>query len=112
MRREDSCLNCGETREIAAHGLCFACYRKNDRAKSADRHSPGVSKERKRLFRGFSSVMAGLSELGASKETMLLIRQELEPYIGPISVFLQSQNSTLVNGEHVSGNSVHIEARR
>ncbi len=80
MRRTEGCLNCGEVREIAAHGLCFACYRRKDRASdrqlpSVDRHNPGVRREHKKLFRGFTNVMVGLSDLGASKDDVLTIRQ-------------------------------------
>ncbi len=31
VRKYTACVECGETREIAAHGLCFACYRQNVR---------------------------------------------------------------------------------
>ena len=65
-RKTDVCINCGETREMAAHGLCFKCYRKEDRADDrqfagVDRHNRGIRREHKKLFRGFTSVMVGLS---------------------------------------------------
>ena len=52
-RKIDGCLNCGEVREMAAHGLCFKCYRRNDRANDrqlagVDRHNPGIRREHKR----------------------------------------------------------------
>jgi hypothetical protein len=111
MRREDSCINCGETREIAGHGLCFKCYRREDRAKdrqfaSVDRHNPGIRREHKKIFRGFTNVMAGLSDLGVQRSDVLTIRQMLNPYVAPIAEFLgpasQHEGESAVNGEQKS----------
>jgi hypothetical protein len=112
MRRENECLNCGEVREMAAHGLCFKCYRRNDRANDrqfagADRHNPGLRKEHKKLFRGFTGVMAGLSDLGVSKEDVLTIRRMLDPYVISIAEFLalapdQDEIGGAVNSERQS----------
>ena len=122
-RKIEGCLNCGEVREIAAHGLCFKCYRREDRAKEqkfagTDRHNPGVRKEHKKMLRGFASVMAGLSDLGVSLTDVLAIRRALEPYLLPISSFLAlapdgEENSSVVNGEQKSGDkfTVHTMLR-
>jgi hypothetical protein len=107
MRKTESCVNCGEEREIAAHGLCFACYRQKERASErkmpgVDRHNPGVRREHKKLFRGFTNVMVGLSDLGVSKEHVLTIRRTIGPYLVPIAEFLAMdthQKETAVNGE-------------
>jgi hypothetical protein len=107
MRKTDGCANCGEVREIAAHGFCFKCYRHEERAKerqlpSVDRHSPGVRREHKKLFRGFTNVMVGLSDIGVSKRDVLTIRRSLEPYLGPIAKFLAvkpEKSESAVNGE-------------
>lgn len=93
MRRIDGCMNCGETREIAAHGLCFKCYRQQERATDqrlpgVDRHNPGIRREHKKLFRGFTSVMGGLSDLGVSRMDVLTIRGIVGPYLDPIAEFL------------------------
>jgi hypothetical protein len=93
MRRRNHCLNCGELRELAAHGLCFTCYRREDRARdrefaSIDLHNPGIRREHQKLFRGFSGVMIGLSSLGVSKDDALEIRRIIAPYLGPIEKFL------------------------
>lgn len=113
MRRTDGCMNCGETREIAAHGLCFRCYRKNERADDrqfagVDRHNPGIRREHKKMFRGFTSVMAGLSDLGVSKGDVLAIRRMLDPYVVSIAEFLalasdQDEVGGAVNSERQSG---------
>src|ERR1700746_665480 len=122
-RKIQSCLNCGEVREIAAHGLCFKCYRREDRAKErkfagTDRHNPGLRKEHKKIFRGFASVMGGLGDWGVSRTAVLAIRPSLEPYLLPISSFLalapdDEENSSVVNGEQKSGDkfTVHTMPR-
>lgn len=56
-RRLGSCMNCGEEREMAAFGLCFKCYRREDRAKdrmfaAVDRRNPGIRREHKKLVPG------------------------------------------------------------
>jgi hypothetical protein len=110
VRRMDGCVNCGEIREIAAHGLCFRCYRTKERAgdgkqSAVDRHNPGIRREHKKLFRGFTSVMVGLSDLGISKNDVLTIRQMIEPYLSPIATFLavkSQQQEGEVNGEQES----------
>lgn len=92
MRRIEECFNCGETREIAAHGLCFTCYRQHERAArkpaDVDLHNPGVRPEHKKLFRGFTSVMVGVSDLGVASKDVITIRRIIEPYLTPISKFL------------------------
>jgi len=107
MRKTDGCVNCGEEREIAAHGLCFACYRRRERASErlpgVDRHNPGVRREHKKLFRGFTNVMVGLSDLGVSKNDVMTIRKSIEPYLAPIAKFLSlqpGQSEDAVNSEH------------
>ncbi len=103
-RRIDACLNCGETREMAAHRLCFKCYRREGRADDrqfamVDPHNPGLRKEHKRMLRGFTNVMAGLSDLGVQKDDVLKIRRMLDPYVALITEFL----APLAQHEEVEG---------
>jgi hypothetical protein len=112
-RKTDSCLNCGEIREMAAHGLCFKCYRREDRADdrrfaAVDRHNPGLRKEHKKMLRGFMTVMGGLSDLGVQKSDVLTIRRMLDPYVAPIAEFLgpapeRDEVEEVVNSEQKSG---------
>jgi hypothetical protein len=93
LRKTDGCVNCGEIREIAAHGLCFKCYRKNERAldrkfASVNRHDPAIRREHKKLFHGFTSMMVGLSDLGVSNVAVIRIRGIIDPYLTPIEQFL------------------------
>jgi len=96
MRKTESCINCGEVREMAAHGLCFSCYRREERAEDqrfavADRHNPAIRREHKKLFRGFTSVMVGLSDLSASARVVRGVRDLIEPLLDPIAPFLASR---------------------
>jgi hypothetical protein len=108
MRRIDSCTNCGEIRGMAGHGLCYACYRREERAADRqfaviDRHTPAIRREHKKLFRAFTAVMTGLSDLGISKDDVFTIRQTIEPYLTPIAKFLAvtpEQDEAEVNSEH------------
>jgi hypothetical protein len=91
MRKTEGCLNCGEVREMAAHGFCFRCYRQNERAQErpiVDRHNPAMRKEHKKILRGFTSLMVGLSDLGVGKSDALAIREIIQPYLDPIANFL------------------------
>jgi hypothetical protein len=83
------CVNCDEIRDHAAHGLCFACYRAEQRAQERipkDRHNMGVNKEKAKLFRGLAAIMGGLHLLSVSKPDCLWIRRIIEPYLGPIAL--------------------------
>jgi hypothetical protein len=110
MRRSESCINCGEVREIAARGLCFKCYRQAERAGdrqriSVDRHNPGVRPEHKKLVRGFAAVIAGLGDLRVSRDDVMTIRRVLDPYLAPVGNLLapaleQEKTEAEVNGEH------------
>src|SRR5450759_1400477 len=102
MRRTDACRNCGEIRELAAHGLCFACYRADERkaeaaARPIDRHSPAIRKEHKKMFKAVAALMGGLSDLGVGREHVMAIKKIVEPYLAPIQEYLNT-----VNGEHES----------
>jgi hypothetical protein len=99
MRRVAVCLNCGEPREIAALGLCFKCYRQQERRDDrklsvVDRHNPALRREHKKIFRGLTSVMVGLSDLGVGTTDVLTIRGLIQPYLSPIEQFLASPRHT------------------
>jgi hypothetical protein len=95
-RKVEGCLNCGEVREIAAHGLCFKCYRKKEREDdrkfhNVNRHNPGIRREHRNLFRGFNKVMLGLSDLQVSRTDIDAVRRVIEPYLSPIASLLGPQ---------------------
>jgi hypothetical protein len=78
------CLNCGEEREILAHGLCAKCYRRNERAKKVvDRYAPGLRKEQVKTLAAFSTTFAALFTAlilltgCADQEELKQLRQEV-----------------------------------
>lgn len=98
-RKRNRCMNCGEVREHAAHGLCFMCYRREERQSLKDdgeavidRHAPGIRKEQKRILRGFASVMTGLADIGAGHDQILQIRAILNPFLASVSHYLEGGN--------------------
>jgi hypothetical protein len=98
MRSTDACRNCGDVRELAAHGLCFACYRAQQRSaqrneRQVDRHNPAIRREHKKLFKAHSAVMGGLSDLGVGREDVMSIKRIIQPYLVPIQEFLDSVNA-------------------
>jgi hypothetical protein len=97
MRRLDGCINCQEVREMAAHGLCFKCYRAAERAEDKDtvldRHTGAIQKERQRLFRAYSEVMVGLGKLSVNKHDVKAVIQILRPYLAPIAEMLRDSGT-------------------
>ncbi len=95
MRKMAECLNCREIKKMAAHGLCYQCYRRDERAEEnkfaiRDRHNPGIRREHQKMLRAFAAVMIGLGHLGVQRSDVLAIRRMLEPYVEPIAKFLAS----------------------
>jgi hypothetical protein len=107
MRTIGYCVGCRKLREIAAHRLCFKCYRSHQRAScrqsSGDpRRTQGVRREHRRLLRGFTSLMVGLSDVGVSEDDVLVIRRILKPYLAPIADLLSPKDDDdydVVNSE-------------
>ncbi len=90
-------MNCGEVREIAAHGLCFKCYRAAERAEDndavLDRHTGAIQKERQKLFRAYSEVMVGLGKLSVNKHDVKAVIQILRPYLALIAEMLRDSGT-------------------
>jgi hypothetical protein len=58
------------------------------------------------MFRGFTGVMTGLSDLAVQKSDVLAIRRVLDPYVTLIAEFLGPSSQEFeapVNGEQKSG---------
>jgi len=93
---EVGCEECGRTREevrFATERLCFACYRKHERARKAaeeDRHTPSNRQrnEQAKLLRNYSAIQNALIGLGASvpqrNELLLHVRTTLRAKLEPI----------------------------
>src|SRR5437870_1023616 len=94
MRRVDACMNCGENRELAAHGLCFNCYRKRERTIRreaegiVDRHTPGIRREQKRLLKAYTMIMTALGDIGVSSADVTKVQELLGPYLSMVDRFV------------------------
>jgi hypothetical protein len=92
--RIDTCVKCGaEDVQIAARDLCYSCYRAEERARERplpDRHNPALRREHKKLFKAFSQVMGGLTDLGAVQDDVLDVREILQPYLESIQEYLNA----------------------
>jgi hypothetical protein len=111
MRRVGTCSECGESREMATSQLCFACYRRAERAQErssavVDRHSTPLRREHKRAIRAFAQVMAGLADLGVSKQDLVQIREIITPYLAPLMDYFPTASRVNVN----TPSRVHVHA--
>jgi hypothetical protein len=87
----DNCLTCNEMKAIAARGLCYKCYRAEERSReraTPDRHNPGMRREHKKILKAFSSIMVGLADMGCVRDDIFDIRKILQPYLEPIEQYL------------------------
>jgi NMD protein affecting ribosome stability and mRNA decay len=99
MRKVESCRHCGEEREIAAHGLCFKCYRETERAikrqpdaveqRRVDRHNPAIRKDAQHIFSAYAQLMVSLGKLGVSKADVRSVVDIIRPYLTPIAEYLR-----------------------
>jgi NMD protein affecting ribosome stability and mRNA decay len=91
-RTEITCSECGETGQHAAHGLCFSCYRRLQRARNTSEsigsHNSGIRIQQRRVVRAFASVVSALSVLEVSREDMEAINEILSPYFAPLAELL------------------------
>ena len=79
-RAEKLCESYGQMREHAAHGLCYACYRRENRAK--DRHTPSKDeiREKKMQMKSYSAIMTSLIDLRVTEDDIAIFREMLCPY--------------------------------
>jgi hypothetical protein len=102
-----ACMNCGETREIAAHGLCFRCYRQEERRIADDlwaRPDPTakeLAKTQRKTRKALMKMMDALEEIESGKlvpeQTTEQWRALLRPEIERIALSL---GEAQLNGEH------------
>jgi hypothetical protein len=102
-----ACMNCGETREIAAHGLCFRCYRQEERKLADDlwaRPDPNakeLAKTQRKTRKALMKMMDALEEIESGKlvpqETVEAWRKLLRPEVERIALSL---GEAQVNSEH------------
>jgi hypothetical protein len=102
-----ACMNCGETREIAAHGLCFRCYRQEERKiaddlwAKPDPTAKELAKTQRKTRKALMKMMDALEEIESGKlvpePTTEQWRALLRPEIERIALSL---GEAQVNGEH------------
>src|SRR5258708_6855841 len=109
-------LNCGEEREIAAHGLCFKCYRAKERAlenpfAAADRNNQDKLKAIRKLRKCVNGILNFIDE-GIQifdPPTVELVRAAMKPYLVGLAAGLTPEPipeiPAVVNSEH--GIEVH-----
>jgi hypothetical protein len=93
-----SCNQCGDEREIAAHGLCFRCYRQRERKEHADlwnkpdRHATAMKKAQRRGRKALLTMINAVEDLEESAmisdETAAAIRRLIKPEVDRIGAAL------------------------
>jgi len=93
VRRQDGCINCGEVREIAAHGLCFKCYRAAERAQKATSDpvwarlgNGSLLREQKRALTVVTGILKVVADCPAIEESdRKQIQNILRPYLDKLA---------------------------
>jgi hypothetical protein len=109
MRRLDGCINCQEVREIAAHGLCFKCYRAAERAQKATpdpawaRLGNGwLLRDQKRALTVVTGILKAIADCPAVEENdRKQIQNILRPYFDKLGECFapKGEKGKPVNGE-------------
>ncbi len=90
--RIDVCLKCEKEAQIAARGLCYGCYREEERANVAaprDRHSGALRRDHDKLFTAHTEMMRAMRRGGVNREDVRKILGIMQPYWQPIAAFLR-----------------------
>jgi hypothetical protein len=89
-----SCTECGEEREIVAHGLCVNCYRRKERAEEnpwakKDRHAVAVRKAQRKSRKGLLVIMNALEDLSdaaiVSADVITAMQKLIKPEVARIA---------------------------
>jgi hypothetical protein len=101
-------MNCGDIREIAAHGLCFKCYRAAERAQKATSDpvwarlgNGSLLREQKRALTVVTGILKVIADCPAIEESdRKQIQNILRPYLDKLAeCFAPVENRKPVNGE-------------
>jgi hypothetical protein len=107
-RKVEICTDCGETREIAAQGLCFKCYRRQERVDPwarPDQHSKQLRKAQRRTRKAIHTILNALDDLDDEtlfpEEDATSIRRIIAPHWSAVGRALApAQDPPKVNSEH------------
>jgi len=114
-------MNCGEVRDIAAHGLCFRCYRAKERAeKSAPdplwaRQGNGwLLKEQKKALTVVTNILKNITDCPfIDEDDRKQIKSILRPYLDKMAeCFAPTESNRPVNGERKFESSPSAESPR
>lgn len=114
QRKVALCINCQEGREIAAHGLCFKCYRAEEREAenpyaAADRHNRAQLKHLKKLRKCITSILNSIDD-GIDvldPDDVDSMRGILQPYFVSLAAGLAPAREKAVNSEQKELDDVH-----
>lgn len=91
MRRTDSCMNCRDSREIVAHGLCAKCYMRHKRSEDTSDDPFGIYgrrserryiAERNKMLVNLTRIIKLVDETPClSHEDTTTIKVTLQPYL-------------------------------
>jgi hypothetical protein len=103
-------MNCGEEREIAAHGLCFKCYRREERSTenpwaAADKHNRSMLKAHGQLRKAVTAILNALDSAIAhfSEEDVTAIRNICGSYLAAMATgLITPKTEKPVNSEQPS----------
>jgi hypothetical protein len=117
LRRQGACAECGESRELAAHGLCFACYRRHERERKRERSVPdvpGLRKDQAALLKAHANLLALLGKIRVSEADITEIRRVLDRYFLPIVDHVVLVDATrarqIQNGEQLNDEDLGLDA--
>lgn len=110
-RKLATCMNCGEQREMAAYGLCFACYRRRERRAenpwaAAAKHERSKLKSQRKLrtaITGILNAVDGVIDI-MEEEHVTAIRSACAHYLAAlVSGLPSSESAPGVNSERDTG---------
>ncbi len=117
-RKTTACMNCGEEREIAAHGLCFKCYRTEQRAMenpwaAADKHNRATLKAHGQVRKAITAILNALDSAidHIAEVDVATIRNICGGYLGAMATGLITPKIE-VNSEQPSTVNSSMESDR
>src|SRR4051794_11027552 len=100
--RIGTCEKCGaEGKEIAAHELCFACYRAERRAKERGSGSlmRALHRQPAQLISNYTGLMLAVATVDATEEghssLVAWINERIEPLIEPVKHYIPGKPCAL-----------------
>jgi hypothetical protein len=89
-RKIESCNKCSEEKEIAAHGLCFACYRAEVRSRKTVQ-SPDQRKEKIRLMKLQATMRTSAVAMGFDGQELKQLDMLCAPHLDTLTDFVNSE---------------------